>query len=276
MAASALFFSLMAALAKVAGGTVPLFEIVFARSFVVAALAGGALLRTGAGFRGTETRLLLLRGVLGFGALTCFYYAVVHLPLADATVIHFTNPVYTAFIAALVLGEHLGLLEAILVFLSLGGVVMVARPALIFGGTDFLDPVAVVVGLCGALLSASAYVVVRRLRREPPMLIVFYFATVCTLLSLPMLVAHPVLPTGHMWLVLAGVGVTTHMGQWMITWGFRLERAGRASAVGYLQIVFAAAWGWLLFREIPDFWTWAGAAVIVGATLLLVRLHPVR
>jgi drug/metabolite transporter (DMT)-like permease len=276
MGASALFFSLMAALAKVAGGSVPLFEIVFARSFVVAVLSGTALLRAGSGFRGRETGLLLLRGVLGFGALTCFYYAVVHLPLADATVIHFTNPVYTAFIAALVLGEHIGLLEALLVVSSLGGVVMVARPAVIFGGADFLDPVAVVVGLCGALLSASAYVAVRRLRREPPMLIVFYFATVCTVLSLPMLLAHPVLPGPHMWLVLVGVGVTTHLGQWMITWGFRLERAGRASAVGYLQIVFAAAWGWVLFREIPDFWTWAGAAVIVGSTLLLVRLHPVR
>ena len=153
---------------------------------------------------------------------------------------------------------------------------MVARPALIFGGTDFLDPVAVLVGLCGALLSAGAYVAVRRLRREPPMLIVFYFAAVCSLLSFPLLVLHPVLPSPRLWLVLAGVGVTTHLGQWMVTWGFRLERAGRASAVGYLQIVFAAGWGWLLFREVPDFWTWAGAAVIVGSTLALVRLHPVR
>ena len=276
MAASALFFSLMAALAKVAGSAVPLFEIVFARSFVVALLAGAALVRSGTGFRGKETGLLLLRGVLGFAALTCFYYAVVHLPLADATVIHFTNPVYTAFIAALVLGEHIGLVEALLVVLSLGGVVMVARPAVIFGGTDFLDPVAVVAGLCGAFLAAGAYVAVRRLRREPPMLVVFYFAMVCAVLSLPMLVLHPVLPSEHMWLVLAGVGVTTHLGQWFVTWGFRLERAGRASAVGYLQIVFAAGWGWLLFREVPDAWTWLGAAVIVGSTLVLVRLHPVR
>ena len=66
------------------------------------------------------------------------------------------------------------------------------------------------------------------------------------------------------------------MGQVFLTWGFRLERAGRASAIGYLQIVLAALWGWLLFSEVPDAWTWVGAAVIVACTLLLVRLHPVR
>lgn len=276
MAASAVFFSLMAGLAKMAGSAVPIFEIVFARSVVVASLAGGALLRSGTGFRGAETRLLLLRGILGFGALSCFYYAVVHLPLADAVVIHFTNPVYTAIIAAMVLGEGIGIAEAGLAVLSLGGVVMVARPAFIFGGGDVLPISAVLVGLCGALLSASAYVTVRRLRREPPTLVVFYFAAVCTVLSLPLVILKPEMPAPHMWVILGAVGVTTYLGQWFVTWGFRLERAGRASAVGYLQIVFAAGWGWLFFHEVPNAWTWLGAGVIVGSTLRLVRLHPIR
>lgn len=276
MALSAFFFSLMAALAKVAGQSVPLFEIVFARSLVVAVLSGGKLVRDGNGFRGREPGILVLRGVLGFSALTCFYYAVVHLPLADATVIHFMNPVVTAFIAAAWLREHMGLREALLVGASLAGVLVVARPAFLFGSAESLPVVPVLVGLCGAVLSASAYVAVRRLRAEPPMLIVFYFAAVCTLLSLPMLALHSTWPTPGMLLVLAGVGLTTHLGQVFVTWGFRLERAGRASAVGYLQIVFAALWGWLLFAEVPDVWTWVGAAIIVTATLALVRLHPVR
>jgi drug/metabolite transporter (DMT)-like permease len=275
MAVGALFFSLMAALAKLAGRGVPLFEIVFARSIVVAVLSGAKLLHDGRGFRGREPRILLLRGVLGFGALTCFYYAVIHLPLADATVIHFMNPVFTAFIAAAVLGEHVGFKEALLVTASLAGVVLVARPGFLFGGGG-LAPFPVVVGVCGAVLSAGAYVSVRHLRSEPPMLIVFYFAAVCTLLSLPMVVAHATLPTPALLLVLLGVGVTTHLGQTFATWGFRLERAGRASAVGYLQIVFAAGWGWALFHEAPDVGTWAGAVVIVGSTLALIRLHPVR
>ena len=276
MAVSAFFFSLMAALAKVAGRAVPLFEIVFARSLVVAVLSGGKLLADGRSFRGREPGMLVLRGTLGFLALTCFYYAVVHLPLADATVIHFMNPVFTAFIAALWLGERLGVKEALLVAASLGGVVLVARPGFLGGEGTSLPVIPVLVGLCGAILSAGAYVTVRRLRQEPPMLVVFYFAAVCTVLSLPLLGIYHDVPSPGMILVLLGVGVTTHLGQVFVTWGLRLERAGRASAVGYLQIVFAAFWGWLLFAEVPDAWTGAGALVIVGATLTLVRLHPVR
>jgi drug/metabolite transporter (DMT)-like permease len=276
MALSAFFFSLMAALAKVAGEQVPLFEIVLARSVVVAALAGYALRRSRTPLRGGEPGILVLRGFLGFAALSCFYFAVVRLPLADAMVIHFTNPVFTALIAAVILGEHIGLRESTLVLTSLAGVVIVARPAWLAGQGSGLDPVAVGAGLAGALLAAGAYVAVRRLRGEAPMLVVFYFAFVSTLLSLPMVALNPVRPSPGMWLVLLGVGLATHLGQVFVTWGFRLERAGRASAIGYLQIVFAAVWGWLLFKEGPDAWTWAGAGLIVASTLALVRLHPVR
>jgi drug/metabolite transporter (DMT)-like permease len=274
MAASAFFFSLMAALVKVAG-ELPLFEIIFARSVVVAVLSGGVLVGRGFDLQSAEKRLLLLRGVLGFASLSCFYYAIVRLPLADALVIQFTNPVFTALVAALLLDEHIGLIETLLVLASLGGVVIVARPALLFGGEGALDPVAVGVGLLGAILSASAYVTVRRLREEPPMLIVFYFAAVSALLAAPLVLRDPVVPAGWMWLALAALGLTTHLGQVFVTWGFRLERAGRAAAVGYLQIVFGAGWGWLLFRETPDPWTWVGAVVIVASTLALLRLHPV-
>jgi len=276
MAVGALSFSAMSALAKVAGRSVPLFEIVLARSAVMTVLAGTVLWRRGHSFRGSAPGLLALRGILGFGALSCFFYAVVNLPLADATVLHFMNPVFTALAAAVVLDEHLGARETLLVVGSMLGVVVVARPSFLFGEADALDPVAVGIALTGAFLAAAAYVTVRRLRGEEPLLIVFWFAALSTLFSLPLVVRNPVLPTLSTFLVLIGVGLTTHVGQVLITYGFRLERAGRASSVGYLQIVFAAGWGWLLFDEVPDLWTGVGAAVIVGCTMVLMRLHPVR
>ncbi len=275
MAFSAFFFSLMGAMVKLAGTSVPLFEVVLARSLVVLVLSGAALLRDGTGFRGDEPHLMLLRSLFGFGALSCYYFAVIHLPLADATVIHFTNPVFTALIASLWLREHMGAREVLLVLASLGGVVVVARPGFLFGGGG-LPALPVLVGLCGALFSASAAVAVRRLRNEPPMLVVFSFALVSTVVSLPVAAAGFEWPSPFVLLVLLGVGVATHFGQVFSTWGLRLERAGRASTVGYLQIVFAAAWGWLLFSDAPDAWTGLGAAVIVGCTLVLLRLHPVR
>jgi drug/metabolite transporter (DMT)-like permease len=153
---------------------------------------------------------------------------------------------------------------------------MVARPSFLFGVASSLDPLAVGVGLLGALLTGVAYVVVRRLRGEQPMLIVFYFAAFSVVASLPIVAAHPVMPGARAALVLLGVGLAAHLGQVLATWAFRLEPAGRTSAVGYLQIAFAAGWGFLLFHEVPDGWTWAGAAIVVGSTLILLRSAPGR
>jgi drug/metabolite transporter (DMT)-like permease len=272
MALAALFFSIMGALVKVAGSRIPTMEIVLARSLVVLALCAWGLFAQGRGFRGKEPRLLLVRGVVGFISLSCTYYAVVHLPLAEATVLQYTNPVFTALLAAPVLGESLHVAEVLLAALGLFGVLIVARPPLLGGGTG-LDPVAVSVALVGAVFSAGAYVMVRRLRREEPLLIVFYFALVSALGSLPAVAATFVAPRGWEWGVLLAVGVSTHLGQVCLTYGLRRERAGRATAVGYLQIVFATLWGVSFFGEVPDWSTGVGAAVVVLSTVLLSRVR---
>jgi len=277
MAMGALSFSLMAALVKLAGQTLPTMEVVLARSLVTGGISYAVLARKEIPLLGKEPRLLVARGVLGFFALSCFYYAVVHLPLADATVIQYTNPIFTALIAVVTLGEALRRGEIALTVSSLLGVLLVARPSFLFGGnTSSLDSLGVTAALCGALFSASAYVMVRRLREEEPMVVVFWFGLISILLSLPF-VAHGFtrLPVGWEWLILLGVGLSTHFGQVFLTRGLQLEPAGRATAVGYLQILFAAIWGLLVFGERPDAWTGAGAAVIVLCTWLLTRTRAV-
>lgn len=268
MAAAAFFFSLMSLFVKLAGRTLPTLEIVLARGAVLTVVTGALLRRRGLSPWGRRKGLLLLRGLLGFAALTCFYWAVVHLPLADATVIQYTNPVWTALLAVPLLGEAIHRREAAGVAASLAGVVLIARPRFLFGaGPDALDPVHVGVALAGALLSAAAYVTVRKLgETEDPMVIVFWFAWVNLVAAVP--VAAPVLewPTPEEWLLLLAVGLSTQTAQVAMTEGLKRERAGKAMAVGYLQIVFAAAWGLLFFGDVPDLWLAAGTALVVGGT----------
>jgi drug/metabolite transporter (DMT)-like permease len=275
MAASALFFSVMGALVKTAGARLPTMEIVLARSLIVLVLSAWTLRAGGRSLWGGERRLLALRGVLGFIALTCFYYAVIHLPLAEATVIQYTNPLFAALLAAPLLGESMRATEGLLALVGLVGVAIVARPPLLTGAeTTALDPFAVSVALAGAVFSACAYVMVRRLRREDPLVVVFYFALVSAIGSFPAVLPVFVPPQGREWAVLLGVGVTTHLGQVCLTMGLGRERAGRATSVGYLQIVFAALWGIALFGEVPDRWTAAGSAIVVAGTFLVARASP--
>lgn len=276
VAAAAFFFSLMSLLVRVAGEVgFATMEVVLARSVVVLALSWVLLRRAGLSPWGSDRRLLLLRGIAGFISLSCFYFALIHLPLADATVIQYTNPVWTALLAALLLSESIGRKEIGLSLLSLGGVVLMARPALLFGGTESALPVGpVAVGLLGALFSGLAYVLVRRLgRSDAPLVVVFWFALISTIGAFPFAVGGFGAPNWQGVLLLGAVGVTTYLGQILITMGLREERAGRAMGVAYLQVVFAAIWGAWLLAERPDGWTLAGAAIILGCTWTLGRIR---
>jgi drug/metabolite transporter (DMT)-like permease len=266
----------MSTFAKLAGGRLPTQEIVLFRGAVTLVLTLLALHRAGVAPWGREPGLLLLRGLFGYAALSCFLWAVVRLPLADTTVIHFTNPVFTAFLAALVLGERLGRVDVGLALLALVGVVIVARPGFLVGEVSGLDPAAVLVALMGAILSAAAYVTVRRLTRTNHHLVIVLAFSVVTLAgSLPASLPVFVLPAGMEWGYLLGVGLATQAGQVLVTKALHLEKAGRVMAVGYLQIVFAALWGILAFREVPDPWTVLGASLIILSTFLMGRSHPV-
>lgn len=272
MAAGAFFFSLMSLLVKVAGQRLPSQEVVLVRAIITLLLSFWGVRQAGVSLRGNDRRLLITRGAVGFVGLSGFYYAVVHLPLSDATVIQYTNPVFATLIAVRVLGEPLRLRELLSVLVSLIGVVVVTRPAFLLG-SDYaarLDGLAVAIGLFGALGSGAAYVAVRKLRAtEHPMVIVFYFALVSVIASLPLGLFNAIMPTPREWLVLLAIGVTTQLGQVCITKGLHLEPAGRAAGIGYLQIVFATIWGAIFFAEYPDVGTVVGAGMIVAGTLML-------
>lgn len=275
MVGSAFFFSVMSLGVKLVGQRIPTQEVVLVRGVLNAAFTYAMLRAAGVRPWGKRPAVLILRGLFGFLALSCLYYALVHLSLADATVLQYTNPVWTALFAAWLLGERMRRGEWVLVFASLAGVVLIARPGFLFGGSaPRLDLLAVTAALVGSMFSAGAYVTVRQLARtEDPLVIVFYFTLVAVAGSLPGTLVAPVWPEPHEWGFLLLVALTAQAGQVLLTRGLQREPAGRATAIGYLQVVFAAAWGAIFFAELPDAWVVAGAGIILGSTLVLVRLH---
>ncbi|WP_222615395.1 DMT family transporter [Persicimonas caeni] len=270
MAISAFFFSIMGLLVKVAGERLPSQEIVFFRSLLVLIFAWWMLKRAGVNPWGNNKKWLVVRGFTGFMALSCFYYGVTHLPLADATLIMYSNPVFTALLAAVFLGERLKKVDLLGVVLSLGGVVLIAQPSFIFGGASRLDPFDVGVALAGAVFAAISYVIVRKLREsEHALVVVFYFPLIATPASIPTALPDAIIPTWWELGVLLAIGIVTHIAQVAMTKGLHLEEAGRATAVSYLQVVFAFVWGMFFFDEFPTVLSVIGALLIVGSTIAI-------
>ena len=274
MVGAAFFFSLMSLFVKLVGQRLPSQIIVLVRSIITLIYSYVAVKWAGEALWGENKFLLTLRGLLGFGGLSCFYFALTVLPLADATVIFYTNPVLTAVLAALFLSESMGLAEILGALVSLVGVAFIAQPSFLFGAGGGLNLLYVGIALLGALFAAGAYTIVRKLREsEHPLVIVFYFPLISTVGAIPTAAAaDPVWPTAWEWILLiVGVGLTAQIAQVLLTNGLHRERAGRAMAMTYLQIVFAAAWGMLFFSEVPDLMSIGGALLVIFGTILTAR-----
>jgi drug/metabolite transporter (DMT)-like permease len=277
MAASALAFSGMSLLVKVASPRLPTGEIVLARavvtlvvSYVMVRRANLVAFSNGraAALWGNERGRLVWRGVLGFGGLTCYYLAIAHLPLADATTIQNTTPLVTAVLAWWILREQVGWSTAVAIGFGIAGVLLIVHPS----GSG-LDPIGLAFGLGAATCSAFAYVTVRQLARtEHPLVIVFYFPLVATPLAIPWAVANWVTPQPIDWLLLLAIGLTTQIGQVFLTMGLSVERAGRATSVGYLQVIFAMIWQTIVFGDPPTLTTLAGAGLIIAGTLAVASV----
>lgn len=271
----ALGFSVMSVCVKLAGEELPVSMLVLARGVVTFVLSATWVLHRGISPGGNNKKLLILRGVFGTGGLACFFYAVANLPLAEATVIHYLNPILTSVVAFLVLGEIVDRRLLIAIVASIAGTVLVTRPTLLFGARADLPTTAVLAALGGAVFSAFAYVTVRRLRlSDDPHVIVMYFPVVAVPATLPFAIAHWQSPSMRGWLLMLALGVATQASQVLFTKGLALVPAGRATTVGYVQIVFAAVWGVLVFGEIPSLLTVAGALLVVAGVLVLWRPSP--
>ena len=271
MLLSALGFSVMSLCVKLASASLPTMEIVFARSVLMGVTVWALARRLGLPTWGVDRRTLLWRGTTGATALSLLYFGLGRLPLGDAVTIHYTAPVWTALSAAVLLGERLRPAVLASAAVSLGGVALVARPSFLFGGDARLDAVGVAAVTVGAVLSGLAYTFVRRLRAtDHAYTIIFYLSAVGAAIALPFAPGW-VWPTASGWGLLAGIGASTLLAQIFLTRGLHLLEAGTATAIGYVQIVFAFGWGVAVFGEAPTPAALAGAAVIVLATLALAR-----
>lgn len=241
--------------------------LVFARNLVglvfvaaIASLPGWRELRT------NVPHLHLLRGTAGLGAMYCFFYAIAHMPLANAMLLKLTAPLFMPLVALFWLGEYFTWHVVAALLIGFAGVTMILLP-------DFAEmaPVAMI-ALLGGILAAVAKVTVRRLSAtEPVSRIVFYFAAIGTLVSLVPLIWLWQTPSQQAvgWLVALG-GFAT-LGQLLLTRGMSCAPAARLGPFTFFSVVFGALFGWLFWEELLGWPTVLGTLLVLASALLVGR-----
>ncbi len=276
MLLSALGFALMSACVKAASHRgIPVLEIVAARALISACISYIDIKRKRISPWGHNKALLTARGLIGTLALMCVFYAVTTLPLAEATLLQYLHPVFTSLLAFAFIKETIQRSTVVCIVLSLAGLLIMVQPAFLFGAlatrNASLPLLGVGAALLGALGSGAAYVLVRRLSStEDPSVIIFYFPFIALPVACVFLGDGFVLPTGWTWILLLLVGIFTQVAQYGLTRAMQTEDAGKATAYSYVQVIFAALLGWLLFEEIPTAKTLLGALFIIGGALVNV------
>ena len=214
------------------------------------------------------------RGVLNVGSTMLFFIALRRLPFAEVLTIGYLAPLMLALLAALVLGERLraGVLGA--VSLGLCGVAVIAWSSLTDRQALSGDLVGIAAALGSAVASAANNVMLRsQAQRDSATSIVLILQIVPVIVALPMAAATWTTPTLPVWFAFALFGSVNVGGHFLLTWAYRRAPAGVLASADYLALPYAALLGFFIFGEVPTPAVWTGAALIIGACLIVTRLR---
>ena len=269
---AALMFASMGVAVRYASTSLPSEVLVFLRnSFGLLFLIPWLYHR---GFKSLKTNRLpahITRSITGLAAMYCFFYAIAHLPLAEAVLLNFSSPIFTVIIAILWLGEEATRKLLLAIVIGFSGICLILKP-----GIEILSSAALV-GLISAVFAAMAMVSIRELSKtEPTRRIVFYFSVTATLISAIPMFWYWQTPDLKALLAMMFAGLSATLGQLLLTHGYSLAPAARVSPYSYNTILFAAIYGWIFWSETPDIFTLIGALLIVCAGIITLLSRPTR
>jgi drug/metabolite transporter (DMT)-like permease len=206
-----------------------------------------------------------LRALYGTVGMLCNFGAVILLPLAEATTMSFTAPIWAVILAMLLLKEKVRLWRWSAVLFGFAGVLLIAQP-----GSGDIPLYGALVALAGAFMVALISIQIADLNRtDKPVTIVFYFA----LFSIPMTaLALPFVVTAHDatgWLLLLAIGIAGVIGQLLLTAALRFGAVASVIVMDYSSLFWATLYGWLFFDSLPPASTWLGAPLIIAAGLVI-------
>jgi len=272
MLLSALGFALMAACVKeVSGLGIPVLEIVAARAIVSGIISYADIKRKNISMWGNNKTLLIARGTVGSFALMFVYYAVTTLPLAEATVLQYLHPVFTAVLALFFLKEVIQRSTITCIIISLLGLFIIIQPNLQLDSGVQYPWISIGAAILGAFGSAVAYIIIKKLTKtDDSSVIIFYFPMVALPISLIMLGSDFVVPSLAATGLLILVGIFTQVGQVGLTKALNSADASKATAYSYVQVLFSVFIGWVYFSEVPILTTIIGGSLILLGALINV------
>lgn len=269
-AAAGIFWMCTATLLSTAGGAcvrqlageIPTMELVFFRNVVGLAILVPWIMKQGFGaLRTTRLPLYCLRVFFAYSAMVMLFFALSEMPIADVYALQYTIPLFTILLAVLILKQKADAYSWVATIIGFAGVLIVMRPGVI------ALTLAAVCALASACMSAGSNTTLKLLSRTEGAGIITVYSNLLMLpcAAIPMIFVW-VTPTAAQWPWIFGVALFSAVGGYCFTRAVGAADARVVQPFQFTRMIFATAIGYALFVELPDLWTWVGAAVIFGST----------
>jgi drug/metabolite transporter (DMT)-like permease len=264
MLLAAFYFAMMNIFTKMVTH-LPAMEIVLFRCGISLTICMYLLHKSNISWKGTNRRLLLLRGVFGTLSLYAYFVTIAHMPLGTAVTIQYLSPVFTTILAIFVLGEKVKPVQWLFFIVSFCGVLVIK------GFDERVETLYLIIGILSAIGSACAYVTIRTIKNmENPMVVVFHFQLLGTITGAVFSAPVFVLPQGIEWIALLLVGVFTQLGQLSMTKALQLEKIANVSILNYTGIIYALLAGYFLFNEHIKFGSVIGIILVIAGVVMSI------
>ncbi len=267
MSAASFFFALIYVVIRRLTESVPIQELVLFRALLGMAFMAPWLMRSGPGaLRTTRPGIYIWRTLVSYSGMLCWFYALANMPLADATSLMFTLPLFTVLLAAMFLGESVGIDRWAATAVGFAGALIIIRPGFAEVG------IAAGAALYTALSYAGGGAMTKSLvRTENSNAVVFYNFALLGVVSIVPAIAVWETPAWEdvSWILL--FGVLSAVATQCITRSFAAAPASVVIPFQFLKLPFVAIIALLWFAEEPDPWTWLGALVIFASSYAIVR-----
>ncbi|MBK8415849.1 MAG: DMT family transporter [Bacteroidetes bacterium] len=241
----------------------PAIEIVFFRCGVSLLICFYQLKKEQLDWKGTNRKLLILRGVLGTIALYTYFITISKMPLGTAVIIQYLSPIFTTILAIFILKEYVKPIQWLFFIISFAGVFLMKE------FDERIELTYLLIGLFSAITSAFVYITIRSLKeKEHPLIVVFHFQLIGTLSGMVFSVPVFEMPAGIEWLYLLIIGIFTQLGQLNMTRALQQDRVANVSIINYTGVIYAIAAGFLLFGEHYGWGTLAGIGLVLAGVVM--------
>lgn len=261
-------FSIMNTIARKMTQELDPFQAQFLRYFLGLLVMLPLVLRSGfPAFRPNGLGGQVWRGVVHTAGLMLWFYALPHIPLATMTALGFTTPIFIMIGAAWLLHERISRARWAAALIGFAGVLVVLAPRLSTGGGLYT-----LLMLASSPVFAASFLITKELtKRDNSEVIVVWQSIMVSLFTMPLAIVYWAWPTPVQWMWFLIAGVLGSAGHYSLTQSFRVADISATQSVRFLDLIWAALLGFMVFGDVPSQWTLVGGLVIFASTVWIAR-----